>query len=146
MFAHLETAARLAPLGTLILAIIALSIAVRQLKTVRQNEAKRQYSQFLFNSCDSKINGHFVRGICPTDISSDDYRRYKWYLASYLFAAEEVLEQFPGDKEWETTIRGVLNLHASALQSVDRCCYSTKLQNMISAVLAGAPKQQREAA
>jgi hypothetical protein len=42
---------------------------------------------------------------------SEEYNRYRWFVASMLFAAEQVLDAHPDDSAWRTTIKTQLMHH-----------------------------------
>jgi hypothetical protein len=113
---------RLAPVFTATCAIVALFIARRQIKTVRQNEAKRQYSQFLFNSVDSKIDPKIVSG--NLDIEDTELKdKYRLYLTALMLACEEILAQFGGEPDyniWRNAVKNKLIPHRNNFVVIDR--------------------------
>jgi hypothetical protein len=113
---------RLAPVFTATCAIIALFVARRQIKTVRQNEAKRQYSQFLFNSVDLRIDPRIVSG--NVDVADAELKdKYRLYLTALMLACEEILAQFKGERdwaEWRNAVKNKLLPHRNNFVVIDQ--------------------------
>jgi hypothetical protein len=102
--AFLEFLARLAPLGTLIVALTAIVIAYNQLRTARQNEAKKQY----FNYLDECVK---YPKLAAGKYEENEKLAYIWFLNKALTAHESIYEVFPKDKHWGKAIKNHLHLH-----------------------------------
>ncbi len=130
--------AKIGPLITAAVASLAFAIAWRQLKTVRQNEAKRQFVSFLdasANMANIYSNNRVLDEKFYDKNGTDFNYGYFVLLAKGLMSFEEILEQFPNDTAWRNTIKGHLEMHAGAFKHVELESYSLALQRMIGEVV-----------
>ena len=136
MLECLKELAHLAPIVTALVAIAAVFIAVKQLRTARENEAKRQFAGYLdagsskpeFLSSDrSKFwNAKDVQDACAFESS------YFMFLSRGLMSFDEILECFPCSDPWRKAIEYYLSIHAQDLKDILNETYSVKLSAMMS--------------
>jgi hypothetical protein len=145
----LETAkeiAQIAPIATATIAlgaaVFAGTVGVRQIGVARRNEAKRQFASYLdtvivtsteFYNKNDGLGANPVAGAYGRITNRSHV--YSLVLAKGLMAFEEILEAFPGDKEWRATICNHLQSHVEALDQVELKAYSPKLVVLIHQVL-----------
>ncbi|WP_315766159.1 MULTISPECIES: hypothetical protein [unclassified Bradyrhizobium] len=127
--------AKLAPLATALIALVAVAIAWRQFHLNRKNQrettAKTTFREFL-KLC--VLHPKLAYGKSPSDGVSDT-DEYEWFVASFLYAAEELLE-YDGE-DWTTNLKLHLSYHADFLRTNERFrkedfpAYSPALQRFI---------------
>src|ERR1700691_3045070 len=132
-----------APIFTAVIAFVALVIAGLTLGANRKNQrettAKANFREFL-KLCVEYPD--FAYGI----ISKPKKReKYEWFVAHFLWAAEELLEFTDGDLIWEENLKLHISYHRGFLQydgtfrSEDLPAYSEKLRRLIDRTLATLP-------
>ncbi|WP_315797377.1 hypothetical protein [Bradyrhizobium sp. SZCCHNRI3043] len=124
--------AKVAPLATTFIAFVGVAIAWRQFHLNRKNQrettAKATFREFL-KLCVQHPKLAYGR---PPDRETEEY---EWFVASFLYAAEELLE-YDGE-EWGTNLRLHLSYHAEFLRTDKRFreddfpAYSPALQQFI---------------
>jgi hypothetical protein len=133
-----EIVARLAPLATATVGIAALLYARQQIRINRENEAKRQFLNFL-DECikypmlagDRHGNGVKLDG-------QEQEFRYHWFLSKLLMASESILEVTQGDMAWRSAVIENLRAHLPYIRdgNVRYQSYSLQLQSLIKAEMA----------
>jgi hypothetical protein len=139
----LENAVKIAPLGTFCVALTAIFIAWNQLRTARQNEAKKQFSSYLD---DCIRNDNFLKYTGQQNGENEFYINYRYFVAKMLMAFESILEVYPKDKEWNNVINSALKHHADYLRArnSNNAKYTEKLQNIINDVIQNTPQAQHK--
>jgi hypothetical protein len=132
---------------TALIALLALLIARGQLVTNRENQrettAKTTFREFL-KLCVEYPD--FAYGRIPT---ADDRTKYEWFVAQFLWAAEEILEYAPS--AWEANLRLHVSYHSGFLQYdgqfrvEDFPTYTPKLQSFVHETIANLDRQQPQA-
>ena len=74
-------------------------------------------------------------------IGSPQFSQYRWFVATMLFACEQVLDAHAGDESWEDIVRAQLRNHHGFLNTVyfDPTVYSEPLIRLATAVKNEAP-------
>jgi hypothetical protein len=142
----LDIVLRLAPLGTMIVGITALIYARRQIQINRENEAKRQFVNFL----DECIKYPLLAGNKDGDpivLENPEQRfRYHWFLSKLLMASESILEITKGDIAWSSTLRENMKAHLPYIRDghVRFQSYSHALRELITEELAKLDQRERQ--
>jgi chloramphenicol O-acetyltransferase len=139
----LEFLARLAPLGTLFVALTAIFIAYNQLKTARQNEAKKQYLSYL-DECVK--NPDMASGI----ITDENMKMYIWFTTKCFMAHESLLAEYPDDVYWKRAMvfhlyPHILNLVSEGKEDIEALglnSYSPEFQKFMMKIVADISSQQ----
>ena len=126
-FADIVAAA--AGLGTFVIALIAVMLASRQIRTAREIEALAAYERY----------HHLVLEYPDLGTGDFDYlkasgpskRRYEVFAMSVLLTIERVLALFPNDPNWRKALEDDLLLHKSFLCSPE---FGSFVQNLEPAV------------
>lgn len=122
ILAFFETLARLAPLGTFIVAVTAITVAMRQWKTVRQNEAMKQYMSYL-DDCMK----HPELAIGKYD--GDSLKFYNQFLNKALWAHETILKEFSHDLQWKSSTLKHLTPHIKNILKYEKQFKELGLEN-----------------
>lgn len=135
----LSIASNIATVTAVIVAIIAATIAYKQLlSNVRESKsstANNIYQQYL-HLCMEHPNFSF--GMEKPDERSEEYATYCWFVSSMLFSFEQVLEINEDDEKWVKTIESQLVRHASHLKSsttVSEGYWNSNLEELINKVI-----------
>jgi hypothetical protein len=95
MWNYAKDLAQIAPIFTAIIALVGVSLALKQLSLIRTNQrettAKATFREFL------KLGVQYP-GPAYGKPNSDKQDEYEWFVAYFLWAAEEILEYSP--KDW----------------------------------------------
>jgi hypothetical protein len=133
----LELLLKFAPLGSLITATVAVCAAIfawTQIKLNRQNEAKRQFLNFL----DECIKYPLVAEAKHNHDNIEDMHRYRWFVFKLLMCSESILDEFPGDEEWKNAVIENISPHIKFIEkNVIMRCYSIKMQSEVDKLLNG---------
>ncbi|WP_143270208.1 hypothetical protein [Bradyrhizobium sp. Ghvi] len=136
-----------APVVTAIAAVTAATIAYRAFKIARDNlatvvknqketTAKSTFREFL-KLCVEKPSLAYGRP------AAGEEEKYEWFVAQFLWAAEEILEYAPDD--WDRNLKLHISYHRDFLQNNrdfrndDLPTYSTKLRTFLDATLRALP-------
>ena len=113
----------------------------------RQGSARALYTAFM----DASIAHPELYGGCWSDgslSSKSERQKYIYYIGSFLWAAEELLREFPGDQAWRETVMVTLMEHEDYFMSdqfdTERNGYSDDLIQLINSKFQGsgmAPRQ-----
>ena len=120
---------------------IALFRFFHEKKIERQNSARALYTNFMAASLAEPdlYGGAWSDGSLS---SKREQQKYIHYVGGFLWAAEELLREFPGDRVWEETILVTLREHRDYLVSdqftTEQAGYARALQHMIAKVMADA--------
>ena len=135
----MELLLKYAPISSLVTAFVALAgawFAWNQVKLNRQNEAKRQFSNFL----DECIKHPKLAEARVKDFDQDDHLRYRWFIFKLLMCSESILEVFPDDKPWIDAVMENVSPHINFISKhVEMRCYSEHMQGEVRRLLAGNP-------
>lgn len=109
-----------APLLSSIIAIVAISVALYQLRVgrieTRSSQAHSIYQQYLAMCIQyPKFANGYVAKLDSESKRDPEYDRYKWFVSSLLFSFEQILEAKPKDKYWLTSIKEQLKIHKAHL-------------------------------
>jgi hypothetical protein len=130
--------AEIAPGLTPVVALIAVLIAWRQLALNRTNQrettAKTTFREFL------KLCVQYP-DLASGKPTSGRERDYEWFVAYFLWAAEETLEYSRKDRDWQANLRLHMTYHKDYLKNDQRFrdedfpCYSAAVQELIQGVV-----------
>jgi hypothetical protein len=113
----------------------------RELKAREWDRAHEAYEKFLDVAID---NPEFVPGYWSAPARTPEERnKYRWFMARFLWAAEQALLRVPERREeWEKVVRVMLREHAdfiAAPQARDEvACYYGPLKRLIEDVMEEA--------
>jgi hypothetical protein len=113
----MKSAADWATVATAVIALLALGVAIIQIKSTnkisRESAATKLYDESL------KLCLEFPKFANPdhNTFSADEYRSYRWFVASLLLSAEQILEVTKGDRAWRNSVKATLRRHSRYLAS-----------------------------
>jgi hypothetical protein len=133
----MEILLKFAPLSALLtslIGVVALSFAYAQIKTHRQNEAKRQFVNFLDECMKYPL---LAEG--RVDMSDvENTARYRWFIFKLLMCSESILEVFPEDEAWINAVMENVEPHVGFIKThTDLSCYSLQMRSEIEAMANG---------
>ncbi len=114
----LSKAASLANIATAVIAVIALCIAVWQIRvgqqTQREASARDAFKEYLKLAME---NPEFA-DVRLAKVSKSETGRsgYKWFVSYFLFSAEQIHQSFPDDPEWAAALSNQVCYHRVYLQ------------------------------
>ncbi len=131
--------APLAGFSTALVGLVALIFAYTQIRIHRQNEAKRQFLNFL-DECikypqlaEGKISAQ----------DADSMARYRWFLFKLLMCSESIMEVFPKDQAWLNAVMENVSPHVDFIcKQIDLSCYSLQMREEIAAMANGNPRNR----
>lgn len=132
-------------LVTIIVAIIAISVAVWQLHVgrteTRSAQAHETYQQYLARCIEYS---EFASGYTAKSKPDPEYDKYKWFVSSMLFSFEQILEAKPKDQYWINAICSQLKLHEAHLvksSTIDKGEWHDSLQRLLNSTVSNAGKK-----
>lgn len=131
--------ANIATCIAVIVAIFAAFIAYNQLKSSKEEERKSTayeiYHQYLLLCIN---NPQFAEGMKKTEIKTEEYKRYRWFVSTMLFSFEQIIDTQPNDSQWSATVKSQLIKHKELLEisrTVKENEWSTSLNSIIIEVI-----------
>jgi hypothetical protein len=146
----ISCAAWITPIPTTMIALVAFTVAWRQLRLNRSNESSRLFlnwmdeclknPKFAYINYDEncQFTAYFRDGV---DVCVEDVRSYHWFVSKLLNACDYILADSKASHDWVDSIRSNLDCHAKYLwhlwdtESVQKY-YGYSLINLLEEVLA----------
>ena len=105
----------------------------------RENTAKGVYRDYLKMATDNPALANGDRAVIA-ELKLDE--KYKWFVAYFLWACEEVIDFAPDDPAWKKDIESQLKYHkayltGSEFKEDELPFYSDKLKSLISMIPVG---------
>jgi hypothetical protein len=149
MYELVKSWAQIAPAFTLLVALCAVLVAWRQLTLNRNNQREttakavfREYLKLAFDNPDLAAGGKheaFVRNAKK--------ERYEWFVAYFLWAAEEILDFAGTDKIWWDNLLSQAKQHRdylnkSEFRDKELGGYSEKVKTLVERAIEQTTEQQ----
>ena len=149
LFKCLSKLAVLAPLGTFIVATLALCFAYFQIKIAKQNEAKRQFLNYLDVAVAYPLLGHgniefdknflskqYFEELISVESKSEDRIRYIWIRAKLFQSCESLLDAFPNDVTWQAVVKANIYNHLKNTNEYELDFYSKQFGKIFRQVIS----------
>lgn len=132
-----ETVTAAATVLTFCVAVVALLVAMHQIRVSREiaaYDAYEEYHHFILQHPELGAGGFHYESA-----ESDDRRRYEVFVMSMLLTAERVLALFPRSADWRAALLDDINLHLEFIASEAfqplRACLNPKVDRLIDEAL-----------